>query len=320
MLKVLFIANLEHLRISSPLGRGEKIGENYFITNDHDLVTGLITPIFRNLAGDIEVYHLRISDAVAYSIEDHQPFSDDREAISFLNANLSHLQLFLQYLWLVKDNSVNIELGYLEYPFKASLSKVSRNTCAFVFSTSEGSVKETEFTKEEFRHACHLSRHYMGEIVGGSYVATDETPGRFERAMYFLRAARCSTDLGVKIANYCTCMECLFSTDAQGLSHKLAERIACFLEKHLSERIKIFQTIKKAYDIRSKVVHGSRSSPKSLEETKRTSESCDLIIRRIFKTILKESSLHSIYMKPGGDKDIEEFFLSLVLGPSSLQR
>jgi hypothetical protein len=115
MQKVLFIANLENLKISSPLGRGEKIGENFFITNDHDLVTGLITPIFSKLAGEIEAYHLRISDAVVYFIEEHQPFSDDREAISFLNANLSHVQLFLQYLWLVKDNSVNVEIGYLEY-------------------------------------------------------------------------------------------------------------------------------------------------------------------------------------------------------------
>src|SRR5205814_574151 len=98
---------------------------------------------------------------------------------------------------------------------------------------------------------------------------------RLLRAQYFCQAARSEADLGVKISLYMTCLEILFSNDASELAHKLSERIACFLATDPKQRKAIFGTIKRAYNIRSKVVHGDVVTAKHLEESDTMSQQVD---------------------------------------------
>ena len=317
MQKNLFIANVEYLRISSNLGHGEKITDKIFITNDGSFIENLLSPFFHEVAGTLEAHYLKNTGAVAYSIEETQPFPDDEAAIRFLLERLAEVKVFLQMLWLVKDNSVNVDLGYLEHPYKSAKpgrTNVSRNSFAHVFSTARGDVLTTEFTREELRRARHLRRDSKWTVVLTPQVATDERFTRYDRAFYFLQAARASSDLGVKIANYCICFEALFSTDPQELSHKLGERIACFLEKDPANRIDVFHTIKRAYAIRSKIVHGGKGSSKLWEQLREVSVSCDSIVRRILVRIIEESSFQRYFQQATSDKEVEEYFVSLVLG------
>ncbi len=301
MQKVLFITNIQHLNISSNLGRGERVGDKFFITNDRSYIESLLTPNFTTIAGSLETKYLKTATAVTYGIEECEVFSNDGEAISYLNTRLAKVKLFLQFLWLIKDNSVNADLGYLEHPYdtlKAGVrrSNVSRNFFSLFFSTAEGEVTATEFTRDELRKARDIFKRVPGEIVFHPQSATDDRFGRFERAFYFSQAARTSSDLGVKIANYCTCLEALFSTDSKELSHKLSERVACFLESELEGRLKLFHLIKKAYGIRSRVVHGAGGSKSLQREVIATSISCDHILRRIFLTILENQSLFDRFL------------------------
>jgi hypothetical protein len=317
MQKNLFIANIENLRILANLGHGEKLTDTILITNDRLIIENLLSPSFYEIAGTLEAHYLKTTGAVAYSIEETQAFSNEQTAISFLLGRLGEVKVFMQMLWLVKDNSVNVDLGYLEYPFKTmklSRTNVSRNSFAHVFTTARGDVLTTEFTRDELRRARYLRRDSKWTVVLTPQVAADERFTRYDRAFYFLQAARGSSDLGVKIANYCTCFETLFSTDSQELSHKLGERIACFLEKDPAERINVFHAIKRAYAIRSKVVHGGKGSSRLSEQLKEVSVSCDNIMRRILIRILDEPSLQKYFQHPTSDKDVEEYFTSLVLG------
>jgi len=84
MQKNLFITNVEHLKILSNLAHGEKISDNIFITNDGPFIENLLTPVFHKIAGDLEARYLKTAGAVAYSIEETQPFPDDETTISFL--------------------------------------------------------------------------------------------------------------------------------------------------------------------------------------------------------------------------------------------
>jgi hypothetical protein len=323
MQKNLFIANVENLRISADLGHGEKLTDKILITNDQAFIENLLSPFFYQIAGTLEAHYLKNTGAVAYSIEETQPFPSDEAALSFLLERLADVKVFMQLLWLVKDNSVNVDLGYLEHPYKslkAGRTNISRNFFIHTFTTARGNVLITEFTREELRRARHLRRDSKWTVQMRTQVATDERFMRFDRAFYFLQAARGSPDLGVKIANYCTCFETLFSTDAQELSHKLAERIACFLEKDLENRISVFHTIKKAYAIRSRIVHGSRGSSKLGEQLREVSVSCDNLIRRILVRILEEPSLQEYFQKAISDKDIEKYFDYLVLSNISSQK
>jgi hypothetical protein len=317
MHKNLFIANVEHLKISSDLGHGEKITDKILITNDRLFIENLLTPLFYKLAGDLEAHYLKTAGAVAYSIEESESFADHEAANSFLLKRLGEVRMFLLMLWLVKDNSVNVDLGYLEDPYKSpkpGRTNVTRNSFSQVFSTARGDVLTTEFTREELRRARHLRRDSQWSFELKPQVATEERFTRFDRACYFLQAARVSSDLGVKIANYCICFETLFSTDPLELSHKLGERIACFLENDPANRINVFHLIKRAYVIRSKVVHGGKGSSKLSEQLKELSESCDNIVRRILVRILEESPLERYFQQPTSDKEVEEYFISLVLG------
>ena len=92
MQKNLFIANVEHLKISSDLGHGEKITDKILITNDRLFIENILTPLFYKLAGDLETHYLKTAGAVAYSIEESESFADDEAANSFLLKRLAEVR------------------------------------------------------------------------------------------------------------------------------------------------------------------------------------------------------------------------------------
>jgi hypothetical protein len=304
------------MQIAEDLERGEKVADRFRITNSRSVIHELITPIFTVVAGRLEAAYLQKAGAIAYAIEEHEPFPNQAHAQTFLEKRLAEVHIFLHMLWLVKDNSANVELGYLQHPYKSTPpSEVSRISIAHTNSTALGEVVPTQFSREELREA----RQAFGFLSPDNIIlrpqsATLET-SRLERAFYFLQAARAASDLGVKISNYCTCFEALFSTDAQELSHKLAERIACFLEPELPNRLELYHTVKKAYGIRSKVVHGVAGSPKLRDTVKKTASVCDEVARKVLVRILSDSTHRKQFMSKDGENNMEEYLLSLVLGP-----
>ena len=137
---------------------------------------------------------------------------------------------------------------------------ITRNFYPSSYTDASGTRTSTTFSREELRKARELCGTPLTNRVVVNAQSAAEKSARYTRAVYFIQAARASSDIGVKIANYSTALEALFSTDAQELSHKLAERVACFLESAPSLRKQVFQDVKKAYGIRSKVVHGAGGS------------------------------------------------------------
>lgn len=315
--KVLFIAGIERLQVSSDLERGEKIGESLRITNDESVIRELLTPDFHSVAGSLEASALPKSGAVLYSVDECSPFVDEQAGISFLNERLGEAQVFLQMLWFVKDNSATVEAGYLEHPYKGYRPRVSRNFIPSLYSTARGEYVAVEFSREELRKARGLFQVWSPSEFLWSPHVTVEIQTRLARGFYFLQGARARPDLGLKIATYCTCLEALFSTDTQELSHKLAERIACFLETGHKERIKVFNDVKTAYGIRSKIIHGAGGSQRMRETIGNASVSLDEILRRVLLRIVATPSISAVFAQNRTGKDIEDYFLSLVLGASS---
>lgn len=316
MLKVLFIAGIEGIHISANLGRSEKIGDNYFITNDKPFVDSLLTQSFSNMAGFFEIDYFRKAGAIVYAIDEHEPFENEESERNYLRQNQNAMDLFLQMLWLVKDNAANTRIYYIEFPYKAPAFAVShlRSFPRGRLSNAIGTFDSVEFTRDELRHSRQLFReHFAGNVVFKDQLIT-EKHSRFTRAMYFLITARFSHDLGVKIANYSTAFEALFSTDAQELSHKLSERIACFLETDPIARITIFKELKSAYSIRSKVVHGASGSTKVQASAEIAAKSCDNLLRKIFLKILDDRELLKLFLETTNDNDMDNYFLSLIFG------
>lgn len=124
-----------------------------------------------------------------------------------------------------------------------------------------------------------------------------------QRAYYFVLNARGSSILPMKIVSYCSAFECLFTNAKSEINHKIAERVAHFIGDAVDEKKELYKLIKKAYDVRSTIVHGSSLKGKS-EDLKDISKSLDSILRKL----LKQDS--DIFSK--NDNELEAFFIDLL--------
>lgn len=221
-MKSLFITALFNLKPGGHLGRGIRLSDTLFLTNDSNQIRPLLSENFVQLAGLIEIGVIRKAGAIIYGLTEHSQSLTEEDARQFLDRQLSFVQLFLMVLWLFKDNSVNMELGFLEYPYRVVGSSVSSNFRAVRFCEASGIVQDCEFSEKEVRSArdvyrlLEASAVQLGDKSVGYIVPTDFT--RFDRAFYFAQVARSSSNLGLKTANYVTCFECLFCTDSAELA------------------------------------------------------------------------------------------------------
>jgi hypothetical protein len=307
------------MRLSGSLGRGIRLPFDLILTNDKDQTRKLLSETFELLAGQIETSALRKASAVIYSVTEHSQasFQKEDEVIRFLNAQLGRVQIFLSALWLLKDNAVNFELGFLEYPYRdLRRSTVTSNFRAVRFSKADGTFESVEFVDSEARNA----REIFQKLFSAEIVDRDEYRGwvvpedfnRLSRVFYFVQGARSSSDLGNKIARYVTCFEALFCTDSSEMAHKLSERVAFFVGKDSAERINIFRKIKAAYNVRSKVVHGDKISKKLAEQATDLVRTCDELLRNSLTKILTTPGLPKIFSGVPGE--LEEYLTNMILG------
>jgi len=256
--------------------------------------------------------------AVLYSIEDFNPSKDaEIEAETRLNDHLFFTRAFLMCLWLVKDNGVTSELGFFEYPYRSRDAKISSNFLSASFFDACGRRVSQQLSRAELEQA----RHFLHDLLGVNRqelqfllphptVPLDTT--RFERAWLFAQVARNASSLDMKISHYITCMESLLSSDSAELSHKLSERVALLLGKQLTDRKQIYTTMKTAYSIRSKTVHGDKLSSKDVERATELSTACDNFLRQILIKVWSSQKLVELFS--GKKEALDEHFMSLTFG------
>jgi len=262
---------------------------------------------------------------VVYADGEQKELTEPKLAHTLLINFLYTVQNFLHTLWIVKDHAVNFELGFLQVIPKNGIPYNNCNLVADSRSLSDCSVRNTEFSKDEIRvgNEIFTSRFKVGvrpeDFTSDSpmlhrggipkQLTSHKEVNRLERFFCFLSNARSSNDLGIKIAMYCTCLEALFTTDSTELTHKISERAAAFLCETVEARIATYQIIKKAYSIRSKVMHGDSISEKLRSELPAVAGSTDGILRAISLKLLSHEELLGVFML---ERDgLEDYFLSL---------
>jgi len=107
-------------------------------------------------------------------------------------------------------------------------------------------------------------------------------------------------------------MESLLSSDPAELSHKLSERVALLLGKQLTDRKHIYATMKAAYSIRSKTVHGDKLSPNDVKRVTELSTTCDNFLRQTLIKIWSSQKLVELFL--GKKEALDEHFMSLTFG------
>jgi len=321
-MKYYFVVKLHNIKLDAVLRRGKVLSQNTRISNS----TKNFKRFFEN---DTFIYNfgtLEFNDLIdsvyIYEIGDFLElkglFKSETDNIQLINFLLRKVQVFLTCLWLVKDNSVTFEVGFMQVydknPYKGTVTSNSLSNMPF---TSGGEKVCTTFSEEELELAIHYYNKFTlntdNFFEEKKLVLKNPLPKgskRIERAMYFLNKARDASALPIKVIDYCTILECLFTNDSHEVTHKVSERFSFFLGKNSEERKELFKTVKKLYKIRSKAVHGQavRESP---DEMRRLLGVIDEKIREIF--ILEFAGDEKCKVFDMNNEDYENWFLELIL-------
>lgn len=315
--KYTFIAPIHFLKISTELNKGITIKHNIRISNNTDYIKNLfeVTDITEHI-GWVGIKELGGSTyASAHgSISDlYERYETAESELDICFLFLRELQAYLECLWEVEDHSSYVRDGfmYLHNPsdpkdgglYKASLSSIP--------STREGLHVESVFSREHILEAKSIYEKYddynLDHLTeGGKYPPANplnKELSRLERSRSFVSIGRDQSILPLKVFNYCTALECLFTTDNSEVSHKNAERVAALLGTDRENKLKLYTTVKKAYGVRSKLTHGQPVN-NNVEELRNLASDLDYILREIFKKNLdifelKSSELEKYYLNLG---------------------
>ncbi len=108
--KPVFCCRLNFLSVQGNLGRGERIDDRFFITNDRVMIEGLMPEMFLPSIGRLEYFSFQKAPVVAYARLDKLPPGSEQSRL------LEHLLLldgFENAFWLHGDSNVGHELAFL---------------------------------------------------------------------------------------------------------------------------------------------------------------------------------------------------------------
>ncbi|MBC9785886.1 hypothetical protein H1S01_15480 [Heliobacterium chlorum] len=310
-----FITRIHHFSVKKVLNNGMKIVNNLRLSNGSRIINSFFSnDDFITSIGTLEYNHI-CSGEYIYSINDSDCLQGS-DGSGFLNQQLKLVQLFSNCLWLIKDNSVNNELGFLLEVDKNPI-KIYSNQMSAMFVNASGERLDVQFTEEEVKKSVELVE-LLFELY--NLDSSKTTPGmyreanRIHRFFYFLQGARTQNFLPNRIALYCTMLETLLSTDSIEISHKISERTSKIIEKTLDKRQECFDIIKNAYSVRSASVHGDNLPKKFRNKDKLKELSVDLddILRRLIYSIINDKEMLNMY-KLDNKNDLNNWFLELTL-------
>lgn len=321
MTKSIFICGIHNIQIEEDLGDGIELTPNsenseyptIFITNNKKKIRSLLTADLVSFIGTIEFSYLYDGyPIIAYTINDLD--LKTTTSIEHLDKHLYLLKLYFFCLWLTKDNAADFDIGFVQFLNLENSPTVSSNNMSSTNFNVSGTRDLVNFSVEELKLAAQYFTDtlYLGHTNVPPIANTTSTE-RITIANHFVQIAIASKDLGIKAVGYCSALETLFSNgENTELAHKLSERIAKFLEKDLDKRVEIYKTVKKIYEIRSKVVHGATIRPAKLDELSKIVKEADEICRRIMIYAFTVPNGENIFEK--SREHLDQFFSELILG------
>jgi hypothetical protein len=311
-MRVTFLIALHHLEIKDNLGRGDKIDDFTFLSNDIENIKKIIPPDSLSIIGQLEYESLLDSKAYVYSI---QQLPENTRPEEFLIHKLYTVQALLSAIWFHEDNNVDFDIGFLFYKKNGRLG-VSSNYLATAYTMSSGQRKILKLSRYQLNSIRKFYREYFTseELLLGYKYPTQLVKGtsRIALSVYHITGARFDPDIGLKVSNYCSALEALFSTSQAELAHQLSERLAFFIASSNEERLSIYKKAKQAYTVRSKIVHGTTIRESDIDNIKELSEFCDRSLRKTITKILSNQGLREII--EGNSDKLDSYMIDLIFG------
>ena len=169
------------------------------------------------------------------------------------------LDVFLQCSWIAADNNANISDTFLIWQSDAGIN-VSTNSNIKRYTACSHAASSRWFGSNELGVWLNAFNIFNTSDISQAHPhKTHIIKGLSPLSLYFsnIQLARMATDAALKLMQYCIAFETLFTTSNSELSHTVAERIAIYRTRNKSCRIETYRLIKQAYDVRSKISHGS---------------------------------------------------------------
>lgn len=235
--------------------------------------------------------------------------------VQFTFALLRIIQNFAFELWKLKDNNLYVRDGFL-YVY----DKVISDGCTYKASVSaiptlsDLTIKKSVLKSTEIKQVIenfeikkvedfYSEKESFKEPTNFHFFKKHKL-SRIERSSYFIQTARNNGTFPMKILSYCTALECLFTSSRTELVHKIAERVAILLESESKDKLEVYNLIKRAYDIRSTIVHGSTLKGNN-EDLTDVSVKIDEVVRKLI------NGNFEVFSK--NDNEINQFFIENLL-------
>jgi hypothetical protein len=273
---------------------GLQIGPRLKVINDPPAAGRMLAAYADNL-GLLEYDFLtRKAPALAYVQERVQidPAAPGEWINALLLQRLSEMQSILLRLWLIKDNAVDPDIGWMAVKFGDG-TIVNNNRWSGAYSKAGGTSEPTAFSRDELRAATtwKIDPQEMPEGRGvplyragaseDRITKLSQSTLRIQRFLYFVDGARKSRDVAIKIVLYCSGLEAMLSSSNTELTHQVAERAAVLISDRGEARLDAYQQVKAAYAIRSKAVHGAMFRDKDHHKLVTASIGIDEICRKV---------------------------------------
>jgi hypothetical protein len=266
---------------------------------------------------------------------DMRPSSPDVSAthLALLDRLLQQLERWSFGMWCLKDHCINSGSAFLEYPYKSpDVPRLSQNTSGMRTTMADGKRRKVQFNRDELQFPMKFFlqtspnderiRIAIEEGVRSDGSAPEyevekyNRANRQERAMSLINIARGQQFLPFRIAMYVASMECLLSTRGDtDATEQIATRIAVLLNTYTElAGLEIYDGVKKAYNIRSRFIHGSVMPKKEVSMLPSVSRQCDEFLRHLLLITIGEPNVRDAL---DNDETLRQLFLKNLLQPIS---
>ena len=309
-----FLTALRNLEIIDPDETSFEIMPGINLTNSELVKSFLLNDIVEQAIGLIEHNYILQSKNIAfynYDLEDFKGNTNER----FLIIILCWLEELLKNSWLVKDNCIDCDFAFLGRGLNTDRAECSSNFLAAKRTMADGSRPVVTFSVDELRlwadlHDKSETYYFTKNSSSLGNFMLQKNFSRIGRSMAFVKAARNAENLAYKISHYCSAFESLFTTDSSELSHRLSERAAFFLRETFPDKLETYNTLKQAYNVRSKLTHGDVLKESQIEKIPDLSVGCDTILRATILKILSDEQMLLLF--DGKNEKIDEYFNQLI--------
>lgn len=321
-IKYHFVIKLNHIKVSSQLSKGKIIKEGMRVSNGAANFNANFNNVpFIESFGLVEFASFEDS-VYRYEVGDfeniQQKLGFKLDGIQLVNFLIRKVEVFLACLWLVKDNSITSEVGFLHmYDKDPDQGFFSSNAIPNLPSTSDGEFRNTEFNATELDQAIKYYQEFTfdpksspSDIITQLENPLTKGSKRVDRAFYFLVNARNTTALPIKALNYCSLLECLFTNDSGEITHKVSERFALFTGNDFEERKALFKMAKELYKIRSKATHGQPVGAQP-DQMRILLIEIDNKVREILLTSINKEAKSEVFNLQ--NESFDNWFLDLIL-------